>query len=74
MPYGSVSTSTNFLAPKPKPAPPRPATGRIQYSRPLDQIDRVKAALGVSTFTAVGEETFDYFYRRAVGDDGTAGD
>jgi hypothetical protein len=43
--------------------PVGPPTGRIQYSKPVEQINRVKEALGVTTYTAVGEKTFEYFYR-----------
>lgn len=56
-----VSTHTRFLAPKPAPSPRPARTGRIQYSKPLDEIDRVKRALKVRSFKAVGEKTFEYF-------------
>lgn len=58
-----VSTHTTFLAPRPMPSPSPPRTGRIQYSKPLDEINRVKRALKVSTFKEVGEKTFEYFLR-----------
>jgi hypothetical protein len=51
-----------FETPKIPPMPPLPRTGRIQYSKPVDQIERVKRTLRVSTLTAVGERTFDYFF------------
>ena len=36
-------------------------SGRIQYSKPLEDIDRVKKRLKVSTLKDVGERTFQYF-------------
>jgi hypothetical protein len=59
-----VQTSSRFLAPKPTPRSPLPRTGRIQYNKPLDKIDKVKKILKISSFTAVGEKTFDYFYEK----------
>lgn len=38
-------------------------TGRIQYSKPLDEIQVVQNTLGVSTYKDVGEKTFEYFLR-----------
>ena len=38
------------------------STGRIQYSKPLEEIKKVKAALGVNSYKDVGEKTFEYFY------------
>ena len=34
---------------------------RIQYQKPLEEVDRVKAILKVSTLKDVGEKTFEYF-------------
>jgi hypothetical protein len=42
--------------------PPSLQMGRIQYSKPLEEIQKVKKALGVSTFKRVGEKTFEYFF------------
>jgi len=36
-------------------------SGRIQYSKPLEDIARVKKRLKVSTLKDVGERTFQYF-------------
>lgn len=63
-----VQTSSRFLAPKPTPRPPLPRTGRIQYNKPLDKIGKVKKVLKVSSFMAVGEKTFDYFYEKECED------
>jgi hypothetical protein len=48
--------------------PPALRAGRIQYSKPLDEIQKVKKILGVSSFKQVGEKTFEYFLA-AEGDD-----
>lgn len=45
-----------------RPVPPALQTGRIQYSKPLEQIKKVKDALGVYSYKDVGEKTFEYFY------------
>ena len=34
---------------------------RIQYNKPADEVDRAKELLGVNSFTAVGEKTFEYY-------------
>jgi hypothetical protein len=38
-----------------------PPFGRIQYSRPLDEINLVKKLMGVSTYKEVGETSFEYY-------------
>lgn len=63
-----VATDETFVAPTPPPPPPLPRSGRIQYSKPVDEINRVKKVLRVSTMREVGEETFDYFYARECED------
>ncbi len=50
-----------FVAPRPQPQPSGPKMQRIQYQKPLSDVEKAKQLLKVSTFTAVGEETFDYF-------------
>lgn len=50
-----------FVAPRPQSPPPGPKMQRIQYRRPLVDVEKAKQLLDVSTFTAVGEKTFDYF-------------
>jgi hypothetical protein len=44
------------------PSPPVNPTGRIQYTRPLEEIKKVKASLGVSSYREVGEKTFEYYF------------
>ncbi len=39
---------------------------RIQYDKPLDQVEEAKRTLKVRSFKAVGEKTFDYFYKAEV--------
>ncbi len=43
-----------------------PKKQRIQYDKPSDQVAKVKKALGVRSFTKVGEKTFDYYYNAEV--------
>lgn len=52
---------TTFLAPGRDVVPPPPATSSIQYRRLVEEIDRAKELLGVSTNWEVGDRTFDYF-------------
>ena len=53
--------ATTFQAPKPRPIPRPPRTGTISYSKPLEQIKRLKTALRVRSNKAVGEKTFEYY-------------
>jgi len=54
-------------------APPRASltkkirTTKIQYSRPVDQIEYLMGELGLGTATAVGAQTFDLIYKRMGG-------
>lgn len=50
-----------FEAPA-RPKSKAPRTRRIQYDKPTDQVERVMRELDVTTLTAVGEKTFDYYY------------
>jgi hypothetical protein len=59
-----IATRALFLSPRPAVVRTVPQTGRIQYSKPLEQIRRAQKALKVHTLGAVGEKTFDYFYKR----------
>lgn len=56
-----VKTSKVFTAPKPKTRRVESNLGRIQYNKPLEEIEQVKKCLNVSTLREVGEKTFDYF-------------
>lgn len=46
----------------------RPSTQRIQYDVPLQKAERARKALKVSTWKALGEKTFDYFYSNELGE------
>jgi len=52
-----------FVAPLPPPAPSGPRMQRIQYSKPVKEVEKAKQILKVRSFTAVGEKTFEYFMR-----------
>ena len=56
-----------FLAPKTPPERSGPPAGRIQYSKPLGEIEIAKKLLRVSTLKEVGEKTFDYFLKHENG-------
>lgn len=56
-----------FIFPVEKKKTEKLGEGRITYSRPYTEIDKVKSALRVTTLTEVGEKTFDYFYKREIG-------
>lgn len=43
--------------------PAGPRMQRIQYDRPVELVDKVKANLGVSSYKDVGGQTFDYYYK-----------
>jgi Histidine kinase-, DNA gyrase B-, and HSP90-like ATPase len=59
-----VRRSEKFAAPTPKPPPiVGPRMQKIQYSKPLADVEKVKRLLGARTFTAVGEKTFEYFMK-----------
>jgi len=57
------TSSEQFVAPKPISHKPEPKTRRIQYDKPIDDIELVKEFFGVSTFKEVGERTFEYFLK-----------
>jgi len=50
-----------FIAPQPPPLPPGPRMQRIQYQKPLDDVERAKSMLSATSFKEVGEKTFDYY-------------
>ena len=64
VPLRDVSTREKFDYPRPPPRPRLPRTGRIQYDKKVEQINEVKKALGVNTYTEVGRRTFDYYFDR----------
>jgi hypothetical protein len=60
-----------FVAPSPPPLPPGPRMQRIQYSKPVDQVEKAKELLGVISFKDVGEKTFEYYMRYEGGESAT---
>ena len=62
---GEVKYSQVFLSPEPKAAT-GPASKRITYSKPIEQIELVKKSLQVESNKEVGEKTFEYFLKREV--------
>jgi hypothetical protein len=50
-----------FVAPQRRPLPPGPKMQKIQYAKPLSEVEKAKRLLKAYTFTAVGEKTFEYF-------------
>lgn len=71
VPLSQTTASETFVwtPPKTKPKPTGPPMGRVQYSRPVSQINAIKKALGVRTYVEVGEQTFDYFYALECADE-----
>lgn len=57
---GGISQQSTFNAPKSVPWS-GPRMQKIQYSRLFDDVEAVKAHLGVKTFTDVGIQTFEYY-------------
>ena len=62
-PTNMLSLAARFVAPPPRPVPPGPRMQKIQYTKPLTEVERAKELLKVRTFTAVGEKTFEYFMK-----------
>jgi hypothetical protein len=59
----AIPFSKIFIAPPPAPTPPGPRMQKIQYSKSADEVAKAMQMLKVSTFTAVGEKTFEYFMK-----------
>ena len=55
-----IEPNNTFVGPRPQPIT-GPRMQKIQYSKPVDEIERVKEHLGVNTLQDVGIRTFDYF-------------
>jgi hypothetical protein len=63
--YADLSPREDFLAPSaPIASKSKPTTRRIQYDRPIGDVDKVKAALQATSLREVGEMTFDYYLAR----------
>ena len=61
VPLTEVHLQPKFVSPRPLTVQEPPNTGRIQYSKPTEEIERVKKALKVKSLKDVGEKTFEYF-------------
>jgi hypothetical protein len=59
--YSDLKEKGNFIAPEIFKIKRGPRIGRIQYNKPLDDINKLKKILRVTSNKAVGEKTFDYF-------------
>jgi hypothetical protein len=57
-----VRTRNSFDMPKVRVKPKGPVVQRIQYDKPVDQVEVVKRALRAVSFKEVGERTFEYYY------------
>ena len=58
-----ATLAPTFVRPERPAAPRLPRTGRIQYDKLVEDIDRAKRSLGVTTYKEVGERTFEYYLR-----------
>ncbi|MBX7210401.1 MAG: ATP-binding protein [Verrucomicrobiaceae bacterium] len=56
-----ITIAQGFVAPASFPRPTGPRYQKIQYTKRAELVEKVKKLLGVTTFTAVGEKTFDYY-------------
>lgn len=62
----STSGSRSFSGPEPDEEDDEdigPEMRTVSYKAPKSKLDKAKDELGVNTFRAVGEETFDYFWK-----------
>lgn len=65
-PLTSFSPRATFFAPA-RQVITGPRMQRIQYSKPLDEVNEVKAHLGARTLQDVGLRTFDYYKEYEMG-------
>ena len=59
----TLAPSSRFIFPARPPVPPGPPMQKIQYSKPLEDVNKVMRLLKVRTYTAVGERTFEYYLK-----------
>lgn len=62
-PTGSIAGAAVFVSPPPSPIPSGPRWQKIQYSKPLPEVQKAMKLLKVTTYKEVGENTFDYYMR-----------
>jgi hypothetical protein len=61
-PVDDVETRPVFELPIVPPQPKRPAFQRIQYDKPLEEVNKVMRIMKVNTYKKVGEKTFEYYF------------
>jgi hypothetical protein len=64
-----IQPSPRFSYPTPKTVTARPNMRKIQYSVEKRRYDAVAEALNTTAVAEVGRQTFDFFYRKQVGED-----
>jgi len=62
----NVAPRVAFASPRPEPVA-GPRMQRIQYSKPFDEVEAVKANLGVRSYTDLGVKTFEYYQHYEMG-------
>ena len=62
---GAIPSRVDYLFPS---GNVKPTTGRISFTRPLTQIEKMKEIMGVTRPKEVGETAFDYYYENEVGE------
>ena len=65
----ALAPRPKFVVPKVAPPKPKPSIQRIQYDVPAAKAQEIKQHLRASTWVAVGQYTFDYFYDAELGDE-----
>lgn len=58
-----IQRPQSFISPNPAPPPPGPKMQKIQYTKPAKEVEHAKRLLNVTSFTAVGERTFEYYMK-----------
>lgn len=63
-PLSSITTSTNFVYPEVNATKVAQSTGRISFTRSIEEIEFAKKHFGVTAAKAAGEKSFEYFLER----------
>lgn len=61
-----IPPAVTFVGPR-APQITGPRMQKIQYSKPADEVEEVKASLGARSFTDVGLRTFEYYREYEIG-------
>lgn len=64
-----LPTRSTFMAPARGTIEKRIKTIKVQYSKPVDEVDFLMKELSVSTATAVGQRTFELIFERMGGEE-----